>query len=208
MGADHLLLIRLMRFLVAMHVVGEAGVDSYTATTITRHLAIPKLEAGTKHTYDLICMAVMQLDPFLARTGYKNPADPKHCAFQDAFHTEEGLFEWLPKHPERLKNFNLYMTGQRDGRANWIDFFPLEEQLAKEFEGGDEAVMLVDIGGACGHEVESIKNRYPHLPGRFILQDLPETVKQALPVKGIEAMEHDFFTPQPIKGKISPPRFQ
>ena len=52
-----------------MHVIGEAGVDSYVATTITRHLAIPKLEAGTKHTYDLVCMAVMQLDRFFGQDG-------------------------------------------------------------------------------------------------------------------------------------------
>jgi demethylsterigmatocystin 6-O-methyltransferase len=184
-----------------MHVVGEAGVDDYVATNVTRHLTIPKLEAGTKHTYDLVCMAVMQLDPFLAKTGYKNPTDPKNCPFQDAFHTEDSLFEWFPKHPDYLNNFNLYMTGQRDGRANWLDFFPFEEQLVKGFKGGNDAVMLVDVGGARGHEVENIKTRYPHLPGRFILQDLPETAKQALDVKGMEVIEYDFFTPQPIKGE-------
>ena len=93
------------------------------------------------------------------------------------------------------------MTGQRDGRAYWLDFFPFEEQIAKDFKEGDGAVMFVDVGGARGHETEAIKKKFPTLPGRFVLQDLPDTVKQALPVPGMEAVAHDFFTPQPIKGR-------
>ena len=200
-GADHLLLTRLMRFLAAMYVISEAGVGSYVANMITRHLAVPSLEAGVNHTYDLVCTAVMQLDPFLVRTKYQNPTDPKHCPFQDGFHTEELLFEWLPKHPEYLNNFNLFMSGQRVGRANWLDFFPLEEQVATAFDGGKDGVLLVDIGGGRGHEVEAIKKRYPYLPGRFILQDLPDTIKQALPIPGMETMSHNFFMDQPIKGR-------
>ena len=187
-----------MRFLAAMYVIGEAGVGSYVATMITRHLAVPNLEAGVNHTYDLVCRSVMKLDPFLVRTKYQNPTDPMHCPFQDAFGTEELLFEWLPKYPEHLNNFNLFMSGQRVGRTNWLDFFPLEEQVASAFKDG---VILVDVGGGRGHEIEAIKERYPHLPGRFILQDLPDTINQALPIPGMETMSHNFFEDQPIKGK-------
>ena len=84
-----------------MYVISEAGVGSYVATMITRHLAVPNLEAEVNHTYDLVSTAVMQLDLFLVRTKYQNPTDSKHCPFQDGFHTEEMLFEWLPKHPEQ-----------------------------------------------------------------------------------------------------------
>lgn len=95
------------------------------------------------------------------------------------------------------------MTGQRRGRANWLDFFPFEERVARGFKGGDDAVMLVDVGGARGHEIEAIKKRHPDLPGRFVLQELADTVNQALPVPGMEATVHDFLTAQPIKGPIS-----
>lgn len=61
--------------------------------------------------------------------------------------------------------------------------------------------MLINAGCARGHEVANIKTRYPHIPGRSILQDLPETTKQALDVDSMEVMEHDFFIPQPIKGE-------
>ena len=184
-----------------MGAIGEAGVDTYVANNITKNLSIPNLEAGVNHTYDMVGTSVMALPAFLAKTNYQNPTDPSHCAFNESFHTTDTLFEWFPKHPEDLRDFNLWMTGQREGRANWLDFFPFKKQLADGFQGGDDAIMLVDVGGALGHEVQAIKNRYPDLPGEFVLQDLPDTIKQAGTVPGMQAMAHDFFAPQPIKGK-------
>ena len=203
MGADPLLLRRLLSLLVATGVIGEADVDRYEATNITRNLIIPTMEAGVNHTFDLVDRVAMALPGFLQKTGYQNPNDPKHCPFQDAFHTEDDLFEWFPKHPEELNDFNLWMTGQREGRANWLDYYPLREKLLDGFRKGDSLVMFVDVGGARGHEVEAIKKRFPDLPGKFILQDLPETIKQALPVPEMQVMAHDFFTEQPVKGESS-----
>ena len=200
-GADHVLLLRLLRYLIAIHAIGQAGVDLYTANNITRNLIVPQLEAGVNHTYDVVGAATMALPLFLAKTKYQNPADPKNSAFQEGLHTQDSIFEWFPKHPEPPNNFNLWMTGQRDGRVGWLDFFPFEERIAKDFKEGDGAVMLVDVGGARGHEVEAIKKKYTSLPGRFVLQDLPATIEQALPVPGMEAVVHDFFTKQPIKGR-------
>ena len=152
-GTDHALLIRLLRYLVATYVIGESGVDSYVANNITNHLVVPQFEAGINLTYDVVGTATMALPSFLAKTRYQNPMDPKDCAFQQGFRTTDNLFEWFPKHPECLNNFNLWMTGQRDGRAYWLDFFPLEEKLVNGFKGDEGAVMLVDVGGARGHEV-------------------------------------------------------
>lgn len=201
-GADHALLLRLLQYLVAIRSIGEAGVDTYVPNNITKNLIVPRLEAGVNHTYDVVRVATMALPSFLAKTGYQNPADPNNCAFQEGFQTRKNLFDWFPKHPELLNDFNLWMTGQRDGRTNWLDFFPFEERVARGFKRGDGSVMLVDVGGGQGHEVEAIKNKHPHLPGRFLLQDLPDTIMQALPVPGMEAVAHDFFTDQPIKGQL------
>lgn len=168
-GADHVLLLRLLRYLVAIHVIGEAGIDCYISNNVTKNLVIPQLEAGVNHTYDLLGPAATALPSFLAKTKYQNPTDPKNCAFQEAFHTQDHLFEWFPKHPEYLNNFNLWMTGQREGRVKWLDFFPFEERIAKGFKKGAGAVMLIDVGGARGHEIDAIKKKYPTLPGRFLL---------------------------------------
>ena len=199
-GTDHALLLRLLRYLVAIRIIGESGTDTYIANNVTKNLVHPQREAGVNITYDLVGTATMALPSFLAKNSYRNPTDSKDCAFQEGFHTRDHLFEWLPKHPEYLNSFNLWMTGQREGRAYWLDFFPFEERIAKGFKGGDDAVMLIDVGGARGHEVEAIKKKHPTLPGRLLLQDLRDTVEQALPVLGMEAVVHDFFTPQPIEG--------
>ena len=202
-GADPQLLSRLLRFLVATHMIEEADVDRYKATHITRTLSSPVIEAGVNHAYDMVARGAMVLPDFLQRTEYQNPNDGKHCAFQEAFHTEDDIFQWFSKNPEDLHYFNFWLTKQREGRASWLDFYPLEEKFLSGFSGGNDAVMFVDVGGATGHDIEAIKTRFPGLPGKFILQDLPDTIKQARPVPGVQAMAHDFFTEQPIKGQLS-----
>ena len=202
-GAEHGLLLRLLRYLVAMDAIGEAGADIYVSNNVTRNLIVPQLEAGVNFTYDVVGAATMALPSFLARTKYQNPTDPKICSFQDGLRTQQNLFEWFPEHLDHLDDFNLWMTGQREGRANWLDFFSFEERIAKGFEEGEGSTMLVDVGGARGHEIAAIKMKHPTLPGRFILQDLPETIEQALQVPGMEAAVHDFFKENPIEGDIS-----
>lgn len=118
-----------------------------------------------------------------------------------AFHTGVPFFDFLTKNDEFLEVFNSYMTSQREGRQSWLEFFPLERELVIGFCDQDDEVMFVDIGGGYGHEIQEIKERYPDLPGRTILQDLPETISQVTAAPGIEAMAYNFFTPQLIRGE-------
>lgn len=106
-GADHVLLVRLLRCLVVIYAIGEAGVDSYVPNKVTKNLIVPQLEAGINHTFDVVGFATMALPSFLTKTKYQNLTDPNNCAFQEGLHTQDNLFEWLPKHPEPLNNFNL-----------------------------------------------------------------------------------------------------
>ena len=60
--------------------------------------------------------------------------------------------------------------------------------------------LLVDVGGRLGHDLIAFKQKFPHLHGKLIVQDLPvviDDVKDLSP--GIEAMRHDFFKTQPVK---------
>jgi hypothetical protein len=143
------------------------------------------------------------LPAYLAQSGYRNPQNPRHLPFNDAF-GPDMVFEWLPKHPEVLGSVQEWMIAQRNGHTSWLDFYPLEEQVVKEFNRKDsQAVLLVDIGGSMGQDILDIRHRYLSLPGRMILQDLPSTIDKVVPGTEMEAMAHDFFTPQPIKGKVS-----
>jgi hypothetical protein len=59
-------------------------------------------------------------------------------------------------------------------------------------------ILLVDISGNIGHDLINFQAKFPNLPGKLILEDLPEIVASAhtLP-SGIEGIGHDFFQPQP-----------
>lgn len=207
-SADPALLQRILRFLAAIPAIKEVGPGRFTANNLTKTLTIPGLAAGVIHNMITVNPAWAALPAFLERTKYQNPSDGANCPFQPAHNTPETLFEWFPKHPTNHEAFMLWMTAQREGRDRWLDFFPFPERVGDGFQGGDsQAVMLVDIGGGIGHEVQAIKQYYPSLPGRFILQDTPETLKKALPVPSMETMEHDFFTKQPVAGARSLPFF-
>jgi demethylsterigmatocystin 6-O-methyltransferase len=59
------------------------------------------------------------------------------------------------------------------------------------------------MGGASGQQCVEFKKRFPHIKGRVILQDMPVVIADAKAQglgEGIEAMVHDFYTPQVVKG--------
>lgn len=121
-----------------------------------------------------------------------------------AFHTNEPIFDFLVKDPELLKLFNSYITSQRQDRRSWLEFFPLELLWVVDFSSEGNVVMLVDVGGGYGHEIQEIRKRYPNLPGRMIVQDLLDTINQITAAPGTEAIAYDFFTPQVIQGEKKP----
>ena len=67
-------------------------------------------------------------------------------------------------------------------------------------ERDSASVFLVDVAGNKGHDISSLRTRFPDLPGRLVLQDLPQTFEDLPPLVDIEVMPHDMFTEQPIKG--------
>ena len=208
-GGDPSFIVRLLRYLVATGVIGERDVDRFQATNITRNLMVPGVQAGVNFHSHSISYAALALPDFLDRTNYQNPTNSKDCAFQDGNRTKDNIYEWFGKNPDHLDLFNQWMAGQREGRANWLEFFPLNAILLDGFKsnaGKEDAAIFVDVGGANGHEIGEVKKRYPDLPGKFILQDRPESIKQALPIAGMQAMAHDMFTEQPITGKPASPR--
>ncbi|KAL8636593.1 MAG: hypothetical protein Q9226_009238, partial [Calogaya cf. arnoldii] len=92
-----------------------------------------------------------------------------------------------------------------------IDVFPFESVLSNLFSPEQHSVTLdptqtlfIDIGGGRGQICEAFKSRFPSPPcrGRVIVQDLPQTLAgvPTLSASGIEAIPHDFFAPNPIKG--------
>ena len=102
------------------------------------------------------------------------------------------------------------MAGSHTGRPRWMDpnFYPVNENLINGAKVVDDAVFLVDIGGGKGHDLQELSRKHPNLPGKLILQDLKGVVEETKASgldKEIMTMEHDFFTAQPIIGKLAIP---
>ncbi|KAJ6446468.1 S-adenosyl-L-methionine-dependent methyltransferase [Purpureocillium lavendulum] len=115
-------------------------------------------------------------------------------------HGTKSIFGLLEKNEEQKKSFDDYMASRRLVDApQWFEIFPAADRLGNVQSNDD--VLLVDVGGGPGQELGRFKERHPEVLGRLVLQDLPLTLRriEKLP-EGVESMEYDFFTPQPVKG--------
>jgi hypothetical protein len=136
---------------------------------------------------------------YFESNGYKNPEDAYDAPFQLAYNTKSHYFEWLRQNPKVQQVFNSVMTQTQTLRGtDWFDIYPVQEKLRV----APDQVLLVDIGGGVGHDLTAFKKRFPDLPGKLVLQDLPQvidTIKDPL-LEGITAVGHSMFDPQPIRG--------
>ncbi|KAL8793433.1 MAG: hypothetical protein Q9195_004019 [Heterodermia aff. obscurata] len=177
--------------------------DKWAATNISKALTLPGIKAGVNHNFETIMPCFQQLPQFLLDTHYQNPSDSAHTPFQRAHNTDQPPFVWILSHPFNFDSFIQWMTAQHEGQPTWLDVFPLEARLRTN-DIAPETPLFVDVGGGVGHQCAALKARFPHLRGRVILQDLPQTLPQAIPTPGVEATAHDFWTPQPVKGTDAP----
>lgn len=132
-----------------------------------------------------------------------NPTNAGDGPFQYAFNTSQHYFAWVRDHQSVLAQFNNHMSAYRQGRPSWMDpdFYPVQDLLHQGARTDEHAVLLVDVGGGLGHDIEEFHRKHPAAPGRLVLQDLPAVLGQIECVDdAITTMAHDFFTEQPIKG--------
>jgi demethylsterigmatocystin 6-O-methyltransferase len=149
---------------------------------------------------DVLGPSFQAVPEFLAEKKYQNPTQLTDAPFQKAWKTDEPLWTWLHKRPKETAIFNRFMYAQRSSMNNCFSFLPID----KECENWPtDRPVFVDIGGGTGQQCAAIKEKFPDLPGKVILQDLPAVVAEAKLPEDIETMAYDFFTPQPVKGKQS-----
>lgn len=138
------------------------------------------------------------LPSFLERVGHRNPTNEIHTAFHDGWNTSVHPFAWFADKPDHLAYFNDYMALRRKPELSWLTVYPVEEEAQ---DISPERALYVNIGGGVGHQCAQFKEKYPNIPGRVILQDMPHSIAEALPTPEVENIAHDFFQPQPISGK-------
>ncbi|KAL8893954.1 MAG: hypothetical protein Q9207_008564 [Kuettlingeria erythrocarpa] len=137
---------------------------------------------------------------FLAQTSYQNPTESTKTVHQLTFNTPLHRFDWMREHPEHYAVLNKFMAANRMAKTG-IQVFPFEDKVPSLFKtGSPDTPLFVDVGGGRGQMCRAFRAKYPDLPGRVIYQDLPLTVADAPSGDGTEAMAHDFFERQPIRG--------
>jgi hypothetical protein len=141
---------------------------------------------------------------WLDRSGLKCPSDSRDGLFQYAFGTNMEAFEYWHSKPEILDNVNTAMQGVRASRLAWVDWFPVQERILKDAKTESHAVVLVDVAGGRGHDLEAFRTRFPQEKGKLVLEDLPVVIDDVKSVnEDIVLQKHDFFQPQPIQGICS-----
>jgi len=128
-------------------------------------------------------------------TGQKDP-------FEYTFGAQQ--FPWMgkPENREYGLAFEDFMTGRRAATWNkWFNTFPAKENLpSRPLKTDPDAVLLVDVAGGQGYWTQQFHDHIgDSLPGKLIVQDQPFVIEKAQ-LKGVEAMTHNFFEPQPIRG--------
>ncbi|KAL2797363.1 S-adenosyl-L-methionine-dependent methyltransferase [Aspergillus keveii] len=203
-NADPAMLARLLKHLAAMGVIKETDPDTYRRNGFSTSLSAKRYSDAYPCMTGCITFGLTSLPSHLKKTGYANPSNGRHAAFQDGYNTTSHFFEYLQSHPAHAEQFNNHMTAYHQGRPSWMDvgFYPVPE-LARGVQADD--VLVVDVGGGVGHDLAEFRRKWPGVTGRLVLQDLWEVIEQAKAMnreteRGVEAAVHDFFTEQPVKG--------
>jgi demethylsterigmatocystin 6-O-methyltransferase len=195
-GAARNLLAHLLRSMASFGLIAEVAKDNFEANRTTRVFANPHVIGAAPHLSEIHLPVAHALPGFLKEHKYQDMTDSKNLPFHIAMKTDLTPFEWMKQDGEQMKALGHIMV--LDSVDSWVTSYPVE-QTVDNFKPADDSALLVDIGGGFGQHSIAFKNKFPHLPGRIIVQDVPSTLAHAPMIDGIEFQVHDFFTPQLIQ---------
>ncbi|TQN69524.1 O-methyltransferase mpaG [Colletotrichum shisoi] len=203
LGHDPALLGRIMRHLGAMLYITETGPNEYKPTNFSNALTINSMGAGYPCVAGACMESLAKFHEFAKKTNYREPRDVFDGPLQYGYNTKLDCFSWFAANPPYDFQFAQHMGAYRQGRPSWMDegMYPVKERLINGFDHSGDGVLLVDVGGSFGHDIDEFRRKQPSAPGRLVVQDLPSVIGQIEKLDdGIERMGHDFFDEQPIKG--------
>ncbi|KAK3666981.1 hypothetical protein LTR22_002206 [Elasticomyces elasticus] len=201
-GCDELLIKRLLRQLTTNGICDEVAEYTYASNHMTQVFASPGQLAGFRYSTEQIFYIGSKIRSYLQESQVHKSQPVKQNAHQHAF--GKTFWQLLASDPSAKENFDVFLKAARRGGhvQMWNERYPPVSKLKnEELKTGEEAVLMVDVGGGVGGQVGAFRKQCPDLPGKCILQDLPDTIKNnSSPPEGVELQAYDFFTPQPIKG--------
>lgn len=200
--ADARLLGRILRVITSLGWLTQNEVDKWQATPLSQTAAIPPFRNWLLVHFDTRMEVFTKFPEWLRKHDHKTSwaSDTDNIWLQE---NGEPIWDFMASHPDYSARFDSAMSMQESLPAEMSPNYPFAEELS-EIKAEEGGVTLVDIGGGFGQSIETIKKKYPDLPGTFVLQDLPKSIDAIEPGRpqssGFEAQAHDFFTEQPVKG--------
>jgi hypothetical protein len=202
-GVDVTLLQRVLRHLIAMKLVTFSD-GKFRGTPLSDGLAAENYQQSINFCYDVSRPSFNGFPDYFRKSEYQMLITPSNGPLQAAHMTDLPFFDWLVATPPQLADFSAFMSAYRAGKANWYDkdFYPVAERLIDGFDTSKNEVLLVDVGGGRGHDMQLFAAQHASHPGKLVLQDREPVIasvekQEELP---FACQAHDFFTPQPIKG--------
>lgn len=194
--------VRLMRVLSLIGFVEEVGEQKWAPTKVTTAMTMPSIEGSHKHLWDMTFGTAAKIPEYMQKFGYKSPTSLHDGPLQYALQTNLACFDYCSSKSNTLEDFNNMMTGIRHSRPSWVEWFPVTGQLLKGYQM--ETVLLVDVGGGWGHDLEAFQQRFSQ-NSKLVLQDLPHVTEKVPPLpSNIEVVSYDFLSgAQPVKGTCS-----
>ena len=144
------------------------------------------------------------MSEFYKKNGYLKPCSASNNPYTYA-HDTKGLsiFEFILQDPVRLKNMNEAMKARSSQTSLPYHLFPFEERLSR-FETTTGTVLCVDVGSGMGQATLAIREACHDIEGDMVMQDQQEvidSIEHEIPA-GVIVMSHDFFLPQPVRGRL------
>jgi hypothetical protein len=188
--------VRIFRQLTAAGVLADIPGPGYALTPLGKPYLNPDHVSFNNFLLHDIVPTILAMPRTMAERGYKAPTKESGTPFK-WLHGEE-LWTWMGSHPDHVPDMIAGMRSHNAGNLSG-DAYPFGEELAK-LDIKDNDVAIVDIAGGQGHTMAELRQRYPEIKGRLVVQDLPSTFEAVSgPPPGVDFMPHDMFTPQPVK---------
>jgi hypothetical protein len=146
-----------------------------------------------------------KIPEFLQKTNFKNPEGATGGPFNYAEKFDETIWVWFAQSQEGLDTCNTFMEADRGSRPSWLEWFPVKEQIIDGFDAGKGDVLLVDVAGGRGHDIEALHKKFPDHPGRLVVEDLPHVIDDIKSLdSAVEKVKFDLFAKQSVEGTVHP----
>ncbi|KAF2462585.1 putative Sterigmatocystin 8-O-methyltransferase [Lindgomyces ingoldianus] len=194
------LLKRLLRALAAFGAVQEVEHDGYRLSPSHSILANTDFGHAVVTVSEILHPTYQALPQYLKSRNYATPTDPKNTVIQQVFGIKDkDMMSLVLEKPDWARGFGMLMSTWGESHALLQHLSPVKERLVAGFNADINPVLFLDVGGGYGQKSIALRQAFPDLPGKVVVQDMPVFIDTAPVVEGIDFTVHDFFTEQPVK---------